>query len=277
MTNAPISKIGTLFSPLSYPGSAMQSCSPFRDPRSYPARLLRRDRHGVRVPLVYRREWRDGFGARGWKLLAAVGDPAIIASTRETGDRIPTSVLVHDVLDHWLSGFAVSGHRAEAMASRQLSSRTGSSVQADFRQMVDEDLLYGQVNGESLVSFLPADLVQALPPEGARDPSGAMRSLMQVLGRDVLRTRLVERLCELGRRGERHARRSWRALDLTYANREAIGLALQRVLERADTDVECAALTELRACFLVGNAECALETDCGAVGRVRRRYAARVG
>ena len=57
---------------------------------------------------------------------ATIGDPEIIASTRETGQRINTSAFVHDILDHFLSGFGVSGHRSEAMTLIQLSKRTGS-------------------------------------------------------------------------------------------------------------------------------------------------------
>ena len=248
----------------------------FRDPGSYPRALLHPGPDGVRVALRYRREWHDGFGARGWKLEAAVGDPAIIASTRETGDRIPTSVLVHDVLDHFLSGFAVSGHRAEAMATVQLSERTASAVQRDFLQLVDEDLLYGQVNGEPLASFLPADLLHRSPAAAAGDPRAMMHSLQQQLGRDALRARLVQRLFELGGRGKPHARRSWRALGLDYGRRGRIGRALQHVLQQADLDVERAGSAELRARFLVGNCACALETDPGDGARVRARYTAAV-
>ncbi len=179
----------------------MVAVSAFRDPCSYPRALLQRTPAGVCVALRYRREWSNGFGARGWKLEAAIYDPAIIASTRETGDRIPTSVLVHDVLDHFLSGFAASGHRAEAMATVQLSGRTGSNVERDFLQLVDEDLLFGRVNGESLASFLPADLLRRTPVLKGPDARPVMRTLEQQLGRGGVRARLVDRLFELGGRG----------------------------------------------------------------------------
>lgn len=76
------------------------------------------------VPVTYAREWLDGFGARGWKLDVSMSDPSVTAATAETGNRIPTSVLVHDILDHHFSGLAVGGHR----------------------------------NGESLPEFLPKEL-----------------------------------------------------------------------------------------------------------------------
>jgi hypothetical protein len=256
-------KANPALAPLSGPGA-------LRDPASYPRAFLQPGPDGVRVALRYRREWQDGYGARGWKLEAAVGDPAIIASTRETGDRIPTSVLVHDVLDHFLSGFAVSGHRAEAMATVQLSERTASPVERDFLQLVDEDLLFGQVNGESLASFLPADLLSRVPAAAAGGTRAMMHSLQQQLGRQALRERLVQRLFDLGKRGKPHARRCWRALGLEYGLRGRIGEALQRILQEADLDVERAGTAGLCARFLVGNRTCALETDADAGAAVVR-------
>ncbi len=47
---------------------------------------------GVHIPVTYQKTWDDGFGARGWKIDVSIGDPTIIASTRETGTKIPTSV-----------------------------------------------------------------------------------------------------------------------------------------------------------------------------------------
>ena len=86
----------------------------------------------VVVRVTYRSEWPDGFGARGWKLDIALDDPEIIASTPSPGERINTSVLVHDILDHYVSGFPPSGHRNEAMALIQLSTRTGSDPRSDY-------------------------------------------------------------------------------------------------------------------------------------------------
>ncbi len=60
------------------------------------------------IPVTYKREWQDGFGARGWKLDCALDDPNVIAATAETGCQINTSVLVHDILDHYISGFPLT-------------------------------------------------------------------------------------------------------------------------------------------------------------------------
>ena len=80
----------------------------FIDVLAYPGDLLRVNFGHVDVAVTYKRQWDDGYGARGWKLDATIGDPAIIASTRETGEKIKTSVFVHDILDHLLSGFGIS-------------------------------------------------------------------------------------------------------------------------------------------------------------------------
>ena len=118
------------------------------------------------IPVTYRREWQDGFGARGWKLDVGIDDEYVIASTAYCGENIPTSVLVHDIVDHYLCGFRLSGHRDEAMALMQMLGRTGTDITPDYAQMVDEDILAGQLNGESLESFLPEDLLALLPAEG---------------------------------------------------------------------------------------------------------------
>lgn len=104
----------------------------------------------IQVPVTYRREWQDGFGARGWKLDVSIGEPSVIAATAEHGTRIPTSVLMHDILDHHPCGFGIGGHRNETMEPMQLASRTGADPCVDFRQIVDEDLMHGHCNGEPL-------------------------------------------------------------------------------------------------------------------------------
>jgi hypothetical protein len=106
----------------------------FYDVTQFPPELLQAVDGDVQVPVTYKKIWDDGFGARGWKLDATIGDPEIIASTRETGQRINTSVFIHDILDHFLSDFGVSGQRREAMALIQLSKRTGSDPVSDYEQ-----------------------------------------------------------------------------------------------------------------------------------------------
>lgn len=135
----------------------------YHDVLQYPAKYLHIESNRIRLAVTYKKSWDDGFGARGWKVDASIGDPQIIASTRETGQRINTSVFVHDILDHYLSGFGISGHRSEAMALIQLSKRTGASPTPDYKQIIDEDILHGRINGETMRSFLPNDLADLLP------------------------------------------------------------------------------------------------------------------
>ncbi len=93
------------------------------DVEQYPQNLMLIHDDCVQIQVTYKKVWDDEFGARGWKLNATIGDPEIIASTRETGQKISTSAFIHDILDHFLSGFGVSGHGSEAMALIQLSKR----------------------------------------------------------------------------------------------------------------------------------------------------------
>ncbi len=210
----------------------------FRDVLLYPNSLLAIQPAGVSFPVTYKKSWDDGFGARGWKLDATIGDPQIIASTRETGERINTSVFVHDILDHFLSGFGVSGHRSEAMALIQLSKRTQSDPSPDYGQMVREDIMRGSVNGESLATFLPEQLVSMLPADANMNDKEAMSFLMHTIGEQRLCEMLVARFFDLGRTGEQHATDSWSALGLNPQDRTAMGLSLQELLESIDREAE---------------------------------------
>jgi len=182
----------------------------------------------------YRRCWEDGYGARGWKLTAATDDPEVIAATAETGSRIPTSVFVHDILDHRLCGLGASGHRNEAIALVQLGTRTGTDPTPDFAQMVDEDLMQGRVSGESLMAFLPPDL-GGLLPSTVRGPEAVIAWLRGRLGAQVLRQRLIDWLSELGARGAVGARERYESHGLDYDQRGSLGLALQTLFAAADS------------------------------------------
>ena len=179
----------------------------------------------VRLACHYQRCWQDGFGARGWKLASAVGDPEVIASTAATGERIRTSVFVHDILDHILCGLPNSGHRNEAVALVQLARRTGADPTPDFVQMVEEDLLQGRIIGESLVGFLPADLVSHLAATD-QDGRAIITALQAVLGKEGLRERLIARFFELGEAGAAQAAARYAAHRLDYDQRGALGLGI---------------------------------------------------
>jgi hypothetical protein len=219
--------------------------SAFRNIKQYPQNLLRICDGGVQVPVTYKKVWDDGFGARGWKVDATIGDPEIIASTRETGQRINTSVFIHDILDHFLSGFGVSGHRSEAMALIQLSKRTGSDPGADYEQLVTEDILNARVNGEELVDFLPADLYALLPAKSVMTDKEIIAFLRKQVGERGLIKSLVENFFNLGKEGENHADKCWALLGLDTNRRTEIGLALQSLLEVIDRAVEELGIEEL--------------------------------
>lgn len=222
----------------------------------------------IRIPCLYRRAWKDGFGARGWKLASTAKDPEIIASTAATGERIPTSVFVHDILDHILCGLGPSGHRNEAVALLQLAARTGADPTPDFAQMVDEDLLQGHILGETLHEFLPLELVNTLPA-GIGDREAIVERLQAQMGPEVLRKRLIARFFELGRAGTPRAQEHYASRGLDLDQRGALGLALQRLLQHADawvqeSDVEAAAgtvcITPERCCFEIRDPRWSRET-----------------
>jgi hypothetical protein len=188
----------------------------------------------VRVACCYRRCWEDGFGARGWKLAVATGDPEVIASTAETGRNLATSVLVHDILDHHLCRLGASGHRNEAVALIQLAARTGADPASDFAQMVDEDLMQGRAVGESLIEFLPRGLIDMVPAT-VRSGELIVGYLTQRLGDRNLRRVLIDWLFVLGHTGASRARECYEQSGLDYQRRGPLGLAVQKLLASADT------------------------------------------
>ena len=187
----------------------------------------------ITIPFSYSQEWQDGFGARGWKLDSTIGDPAVIAATSASGERIPTSVFVHDILDHYLCGLPMSGHRNEAIAVVQLSSRTGADPRADFAQMVDEDLMQGQVNGESLRCFLPPELLAQLPDKSLQGRA-LIDALCKRVGSELLRKKLIHHFYTIGKSGEKQAKQHYLANGLDYHKRHELGLALQQQLSEMD-------------------------------------------
>lgn len=207
----------------------------------------------MQVPVTYKEVWDDEFGARGWKVNATIGDPEIIASTRETGQRINTSVFIHDILDHFFSGFGVSGRRSEAMALIQLSKRTGSDPEPDYEQLVRKDILSGRVNGEELMDFLPADLYALVPEQSTMTDKETIAFLRERIGKDRLKNSLVYHFFKLGKAGETHANESWRRLGLDTKKRKDIGEALQTLLGVIDQAVEELGAEEAHGMISINN------------------------
>lgn len=209
------------------------------------------------IAVTYRNEWQDGFGARGWKLDCALDTPEVIAATAETGTRIPTSVLVHDILDHHLCGLPMGGHRNEAKALYQLAVRTGADPAPDFAQMSDEDLLHGRVNGESLRTFLP-DWLLHLAPAGI-DSRQLVSALEKRLGRAALRQALIMRFFELGAQYAQSAIAQFRRSGLDYSMRGVYGEGLQEVLSQADRWMRQQTIARAHGVFSITPCGCSID------------------
>jgi len=228
-----------------------QTISSYKDVTQLPEKYLQIDLDKVRIPVTYKKSWNDGFGARGWKVDATIGDPQIIASTRETGQRINTSVFIHDILDHFLSGYGVSGHRSEAMALIQLSRRTGFSPEPDYKQITEEDLLNGRVNGESMKSFLPSSLIALLPDNAKMTDKEIIAFLKNKLGVECLTDTLVNHFFTIGKAGEKHAENNWMKLGLDHHKQKEIGDALQKLLVEIDSKAEEMNIEEIKGSITI--------------------------
>jgi len=212
----------------------------------------------VNIPVTYNSSWNDGFGARGWKLDCSIGEPSVIAATAEAGQRIPTSVLIHDILDHHLCGVDIGGHRNEAVALIQLQKRTGSDPRPDFTQIINEDLMHGRVNGEGLRSFLPDDLMQLLRDDIVDDKQ-AIDLLCEKLGEDKLRQRLLQQFIDIGHKADKNAQQAFEQHGLDYSKRSEIGLCLQNVLREADQLLRESNVEQAHAEFWIAHQRCGLE------------------
>lgn len=205
----------------------------------------------VVVPAMFNEQWQDGFGARGWKLDVPGAGEDVIAATPYTGERIPTSVFVHDLVDHHLCGFRLSGYLDEAGALIQLAQRTGSDPVPDFQQIVDEDLLTGAVEGPDWKDLLPAALVAQIHP--ATSAQVGIRELRDRLGDGLLRALFTAGFVREGWRRRDAARAAWTAHGLNYATRPRIALALQALFEWMDARVQEHAWPQARGDFCIHN------------------------
>ncbi|WP_026143012.1 MULTISPECIES: hypothetical protein [unclassified Thioalkalivibrio] len=223
------------------------------------------DGAGVTIPAQYAESWEDGFGVRGWKLDLPGRGADVIAATPYTGERIPTSVFVHDIVDHHLCGFALSGYVDEAGALIQLAERTGSDPVADFVQIIDEDLLPGLFESDDWRELLPDSLVAEV--EAAPDARSGMARLRELWGDGVLRALWIAGFVETGWGLAARAREAWERHGLDYARRAATARALQRLFERVDATVLDQGWSRARGVFRVAPAGVGFRFEEPAEGR----------
>lgn len=205
----------------------------------------------VVVPAIYAEQWDDAFGARGWKLDLPNLGTDVIAATPYTGERIPTSVLIHDLVDHHLCGFRLSGYLDEAGALVQLAERTGSDPVGDFQQIIDEDLLSGLVAGPDWKDLLPASLITGVGTTS--DPRAAVQALRRKLGDGLLRALFTAGFVQEGWLRRDAARAAWTAHGLDYAARPRIALALQDLFAWMDAQVQIRAWPSARGDFSIND------------------------
>ncbi len=217
--------------------------------------------------LTFRSEWQDGYGAQGWKLDLARNDPAVVACTAYTGDKTPTSVLVHDILDHLVSGFPLSGYANEARATAMHGLRNGIEVRSSYEWMADE-LLNGDGREELLTQFLPPDIVAGIPQ--LTRPDETIASLIAAYGRARIKSHIVERFFRVGLSGIPVAFANWQSQHLGFDRMHAIGLCLQALLVKAQDIIEKSAIEAANGRCLVGNTACEfIVTTAGPVRQER--------
>jgi len=134
------------------------------------------------------------------------------------------------------------------MALIQLSMRTGASPQPDYKQIIEEDILQGRVNGESMKSFLPESLLQLLPDGEKMTDKEMIAYLKNKLTVEDLTDTLIKHFFTLGKAGGKHAENSGVKLAMDQNKQKQIGEALQKQLVEIDGKAE-----ELDIDMLKGN------------------------
>lgn len=185
-----------------------------------------------RFRLTYRDEWSDSFGARGWKLESAVANPEIIACTAHAGGKSPTSVIVHDILDHLVSGFGLSGCLNEARAIVMHGLRNGIEVRSSFECLVDDILRDPASDSDARELF--AALLPAPVRFCCRSSAEMVERVGAQLGTAKMRARLIQRLIGVGLGGVRTAMTNWERRHLPFEKMADIGFCVQELLEKAD-------------------------------------------
>lgn len=218
---------------------------------------------GVCIPITYRAEWDDGFGAQGWKLDTALDDRQVIACTSYTGHKSPTSVLVHDILDHLVSGLPLSGYRSEAVATTVHGLRNGIEVQSSFQWMVDEIVAATHLN-ESLSPFLSPAVANLLTAD-AGPGLPQKNQLLDRLGKEALHKALLAGFFRVGLAGIPQAMQQWANQGLEFSKMRAIGFALQALLQRADAYVSERKSQCTHARFIISNDTCHMHIDTASV------------
>ena len=215
----------------------------------------------VIIDIRYCAEWDDGFGARGWKLESTIADSRVIASTAFTGEISETSVFVHDIVDHYLCGLKIGGHRNEVIAVFLHALRSGVPIDSSIALMVEDLITTGEC-GEELETFLPDHMLHGtkLP---ATDSISLMEKIASRYGKQETYHQLIEHYYRIGAEGIPDALSAWSAHGLDNARRSAIGRCLQKLIRDADSHVQDKGISMARGQIRVGNTKCRIMTRTG--------------
>lgn len=191
--------------------------------------MLNGENKKVQFDLTYHSEWQDGLGAQGWKLDVAINDPQVIACTAYTGEKTLTSVLVHDILDHLVSGFWLSGYENEVRATAMHGIRNGIEVRSSYEWMANEILSVKPIS-EHLSDFLPARISNEITAFKTNDE--AAEFLFDKYGVAQVRNFIVEDFFRIGLSGVPIALARWQQQDLSFYCMHSMGLCIQSLIAK---------------------------------------------
>lgn len=187
--------------------------------------------------LTYKDSWPDSYGVSGWRLCDSEGRFPAFPSSAAVGTASPTSVPIHDVLDHWTCGFGWHTYSDEAKATVMHGLRNGIDVRRSF-ELLAEDLIVDQQPSEPIDFFVSHRRLVRDP--GRENPScnreTVIRTISQMGRRNAIAAASMG-LRRVGLEGIGEAQCRWRKLGLDFSLMGHIGHVLQELLEEAESIV----------------------------------------
>jgi len=217
--------------------------------------------------LTYHSEWQDGFGAQGWKLDVAINDPQVIACTAYTGNKTPTTVLVHDLLDHLVSGFWLSGYANEARATAIHGLRNGIEVRSSYEWMTKE-ILNDKPPLDHFTEFLPEKITGHIPARYTYAEKTTF--LFKEYALNDIRNYILENFYRIGLSGIPIAISHWQNKGLDFKNMYSIGMCLQDLLVEAQEVIKTWNVEAATGQILVDNISCEFLVETGDSPRQER-------
>ncbi|MEK8090409.1 hypothetical protein [Thermithiobacillus plumbiphilus] len=185
------------------------------------------------ITLTYRESWPDCYGAGGWRIRDADGHFPTFPSRASPSTASQTGVPVHDILDHWVSGFGWT-YSDEAKATVMHGLRNGIGVLRSI-ELLAEDLATNVHSSKLIEFFSPHECPDESIANGATGRHGEIIEDGQAMKQQSSVAVIAKALHRVGIDGVVEAHQRWLRVGLDFSLMEQLGLTLQGMLEEAES------------------------------------------